>query len=125
MSTPPQINSMQNQIRIRRFLSLYQVRGLGPAGALLAATVVALCTGCGTTRLLQIESVPPGATVSLNGHSLGSAPVKTEATWDDDKTIVEVSVQREGYESVLKTLTAREAQAATEPWRLSVELAPL
>jgi Tol biopolymer transport system component len=118
------MNSTQTQILVSWFLSVFQFKG-PKAGGVFAAIAITFCAGCGTSRILQIESVPAGAMVSLNGQSLGSAPVKTKADWADDKKIVEVRVQREGYEPVVRTLTTQEAKAATQPWQLSLELAPL
>ncbi len=125
MTKSPQMNPHQMQSPASRFLSVFYIKGSRARGALFSAVMAIYCAGCGTSRLLQIESVPPGAMVSLNGQGLGITPVKTKATWADDKKIVEVSVQQEGYESVVKTLTAQDAKAAPQPWQLSLELAPL
>ena len=98
---------------------------LRSGGVVAIALLIILGTGCGTSRMLQIESTPPGATVSLNGQSSGNTPVNTKATWADDKKLVELQVRREGYETVVRTLTAQEARAATEPWQLRLELPQL
>src|SRR5438874_443108 len=94
-------------------------------GAAVIISICAFACGCGVSRTLQIEANPPDAIVSVDGQQLAKPPVQTKATWGDDKAVVKVRLEREGYEEVVKPLGFAEAKAAPEPWPLQFKLEPL
>jgi hypothetical protein len=68
--------------------------------------VVTLCSGC-VRRRMTIRSNPPGATVYVDDHQIGTTPVSTEFTYYGTRRI---KLIRDGYE----TLTT--FQAIKAPW---------
>jgi hypothetical protein len=68
---------------------------------LLAASTIALSTGCatilkGSRESLTIVSEPAGAKVQINGADLGNTPLTTRVHGTNDQMI---QVRKEGYET--------------------------
>jgi len=86
-----------------------------------SAILVSLVAACATSRELTVESLPPGATIAIDGTDKGAAPVKAMLSWSDE-TVHVVSVAAPEHETHSRQLSAKDAASAPEPWLLSVAL---
>jgi hypothetical protein len=101
------------------------------AGWLLAGLVAASVVGCSTfNRTIQVSTVPPGATVHIDGGERGRSPDTQKLEWKSDKTSPtthRVKVELVDYESKEMDLSAADAKSQSEnqPWVIPFNLEPL
>jgi hypothetical protein len=65
----------------------------------VALLPLAVVSGCGVQRTLQIETDPPGALVYLNGDEVGRTPMRKNFLWYGTYDVV---IRKEGYETLVK-----------------------
>ncbi len=81
--------------------------------------------GCATVRDLSIDAKPAGAQLTVDGKPAGALPVAAlELSWGEED-VHELLIEAPGHEALPIRLTQQDADAATEPWRIDAELAPL
>src|SRR4051812_10407808 len=83
------------------------LRGLG-FSLLLLVFVVPLCTGCSHSRTVTISTIPPDATLRIDGRDRGHGPVTETFAFAGDTDEHRVQAEREGYRSQVKTIGRRD-----------------
>src|SRR5688500_5731124 len=89
--------------------------------SLLALLVV----GCATKRDIVVRSTPADATVTIDGRNVGQTPQRASYTWEKDEDEAEVTVSKDGYQSVTRTVRRSAAARDKRPVEIVVDLEPL
>lgn len=87
---------------------------------MLLPALLALLTGCQTTRVVNISTQPPDAMIKINGVDQGRAPLDAQVVFKDANDVHVVTASRRGYKDASVQLTRDDKRE-----NVAIELSPL